>query len=116
MNTDLLVQWLNHFLNNVKATETDPMLLVLDNHISHCNLVAVIFCRDNHISIPPHGSHKIQPLDCGFFWPLKSAYSQECDAFIANHAHQTITQRHVADLSKRAYLRVATLDKAEIAS
>jgi hypothetical protein len=55
----------------------------------------------------------MQPLDCGFFGPLKSAYSQECDAFIVNHAHQTITQRNLAGLFKRAYLRVATLNKAE---
>jgi hypothetical protein len=74
MKKDLFVQWLHHFQNNVKATETDPVLLVSDNHISHCSLEAVIFCRVNHItllSIPPHGSHKIQPLDCGFFGPLK---------------------------------------------
>jgi hypothetical protein len=110
------VQWLHNFQNNVKATETDPVLLVLDNHISHCSLEAVIFCRENYItlsSIPPHGSPKIQPLDCGFFGPLKSAYSQECDAFIVNHAHQPITQINLAGLFKRAYLRVATLDKAE---
>jgi hypothetical protein len=110
------VQWLHHFQNNVKEAETDPVLLVLDNHISHCSLKAVIFCRENHVtllSIPPHGSHKIQPLDCGFFGPLKSAYSQECYAFIVNQAHQPITQRHLSGLFKRAYLRVATLDKAE---
>ena len=75
-----------------------------------------MFCRDNHItllSIPPHGSHKIQPLDCGFFGSLKSAYSQECDAFLVNHGNQPITQRNVAGLFNRAYLWVATLDKAE---
>jgi hypothetical protein len=44
---------------------------------------------------------------------LKSAYSQECDTFIVNHAHRPITERNVADLFKRVYLRVATLDKAE---
>jgi hypothetical protein len=48
-----------------------------------------------------------------FFGPLKSAYSQKCDAFIVNHAHQPITQRNLAGLFKRAYLRVATLNKAE---
>jgi hypothetical protein len=113
MNTDLFVQWLHHFQNNVKATELDPVLLVLDKYIFHCSLEAVIFCRKNQIyllSIPLHGSHKIQPLDFG---PLKSAYSQECDAFIANLARQPITQRNLAGLFKRAYLRVATLDKAE---
>jgi hypothetical protein len=72
MKRDISLQWLHHFQNNVKATVTEPVLFVLDNHISHCSLEAVIFCRENHItllSIPPHGSHKIQPLDCGFFGP-----------------------------------------------
>jgi hypothetical protein len=48
-----------------------------------------------------------------FFGPFKSAYTQECDAFIVNHANQLITLRNVACLFKRAYERVATLDKAE---
>jgi hypothetical protein len=72
MNTDLLMQWLRHFQNNVKAMETDPVLLVSDSHISHSSLKAVTFCRENHItflSIPPYGSHNIQPLDCGFLGP-----------------------------------------------
>ena len=116
MTTDLFTPWLQHLQNHVKDTEADPVLLVLDNHIYHCSLGAIMFCRDNHItllSIPPHGSHKIQPLDCGFFGSLKSAYSQECDAFLVNHGNQPITQRNVAGLFKRACLRMATLDKAE---
>jgi hypothetical protein len=44
---------------------------------------------------------------------LKSAYTQECDAFILSHSNQPTTQRNAADLFKRAYLRVTTLDKAE---
>jgi hypothetical protein len=58
--------------HHVKATETDPVLLVLDNHIFHCKLEAIMFCRDNHItllSISPHGSQKIQPLGCGILGP-----------------------------------------------
>jgi hypothetical protein len=33
--------------------------------------------------------------------------------FIVKHANQTVTLRNVAGLFKRAYLRVAVLDKAE---
>jgi hypothetical protein len=116
MNTDLFMECLQHFENHVKATEIDPVLLVLHNHDSHCNLGAVMSCRDNYITllnIPPHGSQKIQPLDCGFVGPLKSVYSQECDAFLLSNINQPITQRNVAVIFKRAYLRVATLDKAE---
>jgi hypothetical protein len=102
--------------NPVLLVLDNPVLLVLDNHDSHCTLGAILFCRDNYItllSIPPHGSRNIQPLDCGFFGPLESTYSQECDAFLVNNVNRPITQRNVAGIFKRAYWRVATLDKAQ---
>jgi hypothetical protein len=48
-----------------------------------------------------------------FFGPLKSAYAQECDAFIVNHANQPVKLRNVAGLFKIAYLKVATINTAE---
>jgi hypothetical protein len=72
MKKDVFVQWLHYFQNNVNETESDSVLLFLDNHISHCRLEALIFCRENHItslSSPPHGSHEIQPMDYGFLGP-----------------------------------------------
>jgi hypothetical protein len=48
MNTNLFVQWLRHFQNYVKATETDPVLLASDNHISYCCLKQKRVYRDIH--------------------------------------------------------------------
>jgi hypothetical protein len=82
MNTGLFPEWLQHFAQHVTPTKDDPVLLILDNHVSHCIVAAVVFCRENHItllSLPPHASHKLQPLDMGIFCTLKAAYSQEVD-------------------------------------
>jgi hypothetical protein len=82
MNTELFLEWLRHFQNFVKATAQDPVILVLDNHISHCSLPAIIFARERQITLltlPPHASHKLQPLDKAFFGPLKTAFSSEVD-------------------------------------
>jgi hypothetical protein len=76
MNSELVSEWLQHFARHVRPTKDDPVMLILDNHVSHCILAAVVFCRENYItllSLPPHGSHKLQPLDVGFFGPLKTA-------------------------------------------
>jgi hypothetical protein len=75
MNSELFPEWLQHFARHSRPTKDDPVLLILDNHVSHCTLAAVVFCRENHItllSLPPHSSHKLQPLDVGFFGPLKA--------------------------------------------
>ncbi|PNF19310.1 hypothetical protein B7P43_G07304 [Cryptotermes secundus] len=62
INTELFVEWLKHFTSFVKPTKEDPVLLILDNHIAHCSIEAVLFCREHHItllSLPPHASHSL---------------------------------------------------------
>ena len=87
-NTDLFVEWLEHFQVFVKSSQEDPVLLILDNHVSHCSLDAIDTSRKYNIclvSLPPHASHKLQPLHVGFFGPFRTAYSVECDNWIVGH-------------------------------
>lgn len=66
INTDLFIDWLSHFRDHTKPTENDPILLVLDNHSSHCSIKAVNYFRENNsvvLTLPPHSSHKMQPLE-----------------------------------------------------
>jgi hypothetical protein len=82
INTELFVEWLKHFSSFVKPTKEDPVLPILDNHISHCSMEAVLFHRESHItlqSLPSHVTHPLPALDVGFFGPLKEAYTQEAD-------------------------------------
>lgn len=93
----------------------DPILLILDNRASHIGLQVIDFCREKGIimvSIPPHCTHRLQPLDISFFGPLKTYYSRSCDAWMAHHPGQAITEYHVASLVNGAYQKAATVASA----
>ncbi|KAB0801970.1 hypothetical protein PPYR_02363 [Photinus pyralis] len=116
INTDLFLKWLKHFKSSAKASlESNHVLLTLDNHSSHISLEAILFCRENGIhllSLPPHSSHKLQPLDVCFFQPLKTSYSVEVDKWHVNHPGRPITIYQVSSLFGAAYNRIANLEKA----
>jgi hypothetical protein len=115
MNSELFPEWLQHFAQHARPTMDNPALLILDNHISHCTLAAVVFCRENHIthlSLPPHVSHKLQTLNVRFFGPLKAMYSHEVDNWLVTNPGNIMSQRHVTDLFCTAYIKIVTLEKA----
>lgn len=115
INSELFLQWLGHFQKHVKATVTDPVLLVLDNHNSHISIGAHNFCKENNIhmvSLPPHTSDHLQPLDLTFFSSLKNALYREYELYLSSTGHQKITEYEVAELLNKAFMRVATMEKA----
>ncbi|CAH2015814.1 unnamed protein product, partial [Acanthoscelides obtectus] len=74
MNSLRFVDYLEHFRKYTNPTFDSPILLILDNHISHTSLQAITYAKNNNIhllSLPPHSSHRTQPLDRSFFRPLK---------------------------------------------
>lgn len=113
-NDEIFLVWLKHFSDNCNSTAEKPVLLILDNHGSHITLAAFQYCRDNHIvmlSLPPHSSHRMQPLDVTFFGPLKAAYRRECDFFMKSKAMVKITPYDISDIFNRAYSNVASIQK-----
>ncbi|XP_050309282.1 uncharacterized protein LOC126745467 [Anthonomus grandis grandis] len=116
INEELFVEWLKHFAAYVKPTEDSPVLVILDNHSSHISLPAFNYCKKNHIamlSIPPHSSHRTQPLDVSFYGPLKAAYRHECNMHMKTHLMAKITPYDVACLFNKAYAQVANISKGE---
>lgn len=116
INEDLFLLWLGHFKEHVKPSENEPVLLILDNHASHISLAIYEYCKTYHIhmlSLPPHTSHRMQPLDVSFFGPFKAAYKRECDFFMKSHLAERITPYDVASLVKKAFSDVATMSKGE---
>ena len=83
------LDWLKHFDKHTRArTIGGYRMLVLDGHESHRSVDFENYCKDHNIitvSLPPHSSHITQPLDVGFFSPLKRAYSREIELFIKAH-------------------------------
>lgn len=111
MQTDIFMQWFDHFLKYAKPSAEDPALLILDGHATHTKNVAFIEkARENHITVvclPPHCSHKLQPLDVSFMAPFKAYYIQACEKFLRNNAGRTITQFQISKLLGEAFLRAA---------
>lgn len=88
VNNEIFEKWLQHFAKHISATRQNPSLLILDNYASHLSLKTYNYCPKNGIqmlSLPPHTSHRMQPLEVKFYSPLKTAYHRECDLFMKNH-------------------------------
>ncbi|KAF4627253.1 hypothetical protein G7Y89_g10904 [Cudoniella acicularis] len=62
--------------------ETQKRLLIVDGYSSHVNMAFINTCDKNSIIVlilPPHTTHRLQPLDVGLFQPLSTAYSWELE-------------------------------------
>ena len=48
-------------------SKEDPVHLILDKHDPHLSIPTIVVAKENDISLltlPPHTSHKLRPLDC----------------------------------------------------
>lgn len=111
----LFLDWLKHFREFTKPSLEDPVLLIMDNHATHCTLDVYRLCKSSGIvllTIPPHTSHRLQPLDVTFYSALKTAYNVECTKYMKNHPFMKITPFEIAELFNNAFSRVSTPEKA----
>lgn len=102
MTAQGFIEVLNHIKNNTRCSKEKPIILFLDNHVSHCSLTAIIFCRENGIhmiTFPPHTSHKLQPLDVSVFGPFKKYLATSFNDFLVSNPGRIITIYDIPSLS-----------------
>lgn len=111
IQSNIFVQWFDHFIKITKPCETSPVLLILDGHYSHTrNLEIIEKARENFVTIiclPPHTTHKLQPLDKTFMGALKSYYSEQIRLWIRQN-NRRLSPFDIAELFGKAYLKVQT--------
>ncbi|XP_046968875.1 MFS-type transporter clz9-like [Vanessa cardui] len=110
INSQKFLDWLQIFVQKVRPTTEHKALLILDNHQSHKSYEALDFATKNNIiflSIPPHTSHKLQPLDIAVYGPIKKYFEIEVNTFQKQHPGRTIDQYDIAKLFTGAYLKGA---------
>ena len=115
INGDLYLKWLEHFIKYTAASVNRKVLLIVDNHESHITLQACELCRNNGVvvvSLPPHCSHKLQPLDLSVFSSLKTAYYRRCSEWLHSNPGKRITQYEVASLFGDAYCSTGNIQKS----
>ena len=105
MTTDLFVDYLNHFKKHTKCSPENPVLLILDNYASHMFLEAgkKQNIRCCNVTIHPHTSHKLQPLDKGVFGPFKQYYNKFLDSWLKSNPKTPCTIYDIAGIAKKAY-------------
>lgn len=80
--------FLKHFIQYVKCSKENMVLIILDNHESHISVASLNLAKDNGIvllTFPPHTSHKLQPLDRSVFGPFKRYYNTAADEWLLTH-------------------------------
>ena len=110
MTQELFYGWISkHF--PIHLPPGRPVCLLVDGHSSHIDLDTSKFCTANQIllyCLPPHTSHVLQPLDVGFFAPLKQAW-QDAVAQYQLDEGEVISKRSFAGVFHSAYKNVVRL-------
>lgn len=115
IQTDLFTKWFDHFLEKTKPSATNPILLVLDGHHTHTrNLDVILKAKERFVTIlclPPHTTHKMQPLDKTVMGALKTFYNEEVRIFMRTE-NRAVTHFDVCQLLGRAYLKVQSGERS----
>ena len=116
MQTDIFTTWFKHFVKVSGASNENKVLLILDGHKTHTQNLAVInIARKNGVfilSLPPHCTHRLQPLDVAFMKPLSTYYTQEVECWMKRHPGRCVTVFQLANFFGVAYLKSATAQTA----
>ena len=115
-NENLGLSWLSKVFEptTAKKAGNGRRLLIVDGHSSHVNIKFIEFCDDHNIILailPPHSTHRLQPLDVGIFSPLATAYSNQIDyAIQSSHGFTRITKRSFWSMFRTAWITALTFE------
>lgn len=110
------LKWLHTFVDRVNPNEKNPVLLILDGHGSHKDLDVILYAKEHHIhmiSLPPHTSHRLQPLDRSIMKPFKNAYNETCALWMRKYPNMKISLKDIAGLVNTAFSRICRMELAQ---
>ena len=94
IDSELFETWdTEHFVKHIPPAR--PVLLLIDGHSTHVRLDVARRRRENGVilfALPPHTTHKLQPLDRGCFKPLKDHFRREANHYMVENPRKFITR------------------------
>ena len=107
INEDIFLEYLQHIIRNTRCSPDHKILVIMDNHDSHISLKAIDMAKANGIvllTIPPHTSHRLQPLDRSVYGPFKGAYNRAMDGWLRSNPGKTVTIYDIPSLVNEAQM------------
>lgn len=111
MNADLFVEVMKHFIKNSQSSKENPSLLIMDNHESHLSLQVVDMAKEHGVTIitlPPHCSNRMQPLDVAVYKSFKTYYNKAVDNWMDLHPGKPVSIYEIAGFVGIAHKRALT--------
>ena len=111
MTSENFIHVLTFFVKFTRCSKKHKVLLIMDNHESHLCIEGVDYAKDNGIvllTLPPHTSNKLQPLDKTIFGPFKSFVSKGINDWMIAHPGQVISIYDLPKIALQSWDRAAT--------
>ncbi|XP_018577883.1 uncharacterized protein LOC108916159 [Anoplophora glabripennis] len=108
MTTELFPAVLGHIKKYTYCTVENPILLIIDNHGTHVSLESINYSRANGIvllSLPPHSTYRMQPLDICIYGPFKSRCKVAFNDYMGTNPGKAVRIQDIARLTADAYLQ-----------
>lgn len=86
-------------------------MLIIDGRTTHTqNLEVIDYARKHHVIIlclPPHCTHRLQPIDVSFMRPASIAYSDEIKKWFRDHPGRDVTANDISKIYNTAFTSAA---------
>lgn len=106
ITNELFLEVLKHVAEHTCCSKHLPVLLIMDNHESHCNLEVIMFARNKGIvivMIPLDCSHRLQPLDVSILGPFKRQISMVQNDWLISNPGKKISIHDLAEPASKAF-------------
>lgn len=111
MNDEMMKPAILHFIKYSDSSKENPSLLILDNFGSHLTLEVINICKENGVTLftlPPHTTHRTQPLDVALFGPFKKAYNNAVHVWGSSNPGKSTSIYEVAGFVNHAMCQALT--------
>ncbi|KAF2891731.1 hypothetical protein ILUMI_14443 [Ignelater luminosus] len=107
-NKIIFIKFIEHCLSHTKLTLEEPHVLMYDIHESHISLAVIKRAKERGLhllTIPPHTSHKLQPLGHPVFGPFKNYYDKAVSEGMSTSGNvgRLVTIYDICEIAAKAY-------------
>lgn len=115
ISSEAFLKWMEFFVASVRPTKEHKCLLIMDNHSTHRCMMVLDYASENNVvilTVPPHTTHKLQPLDVAVYGPFSKYFQVEMDKWQKTHPGQHVTFFEIGQIFAPAYLKAAVPNNA----